>query len=417
VKEVIGQFRPRRCNGETADERLSKTHERPMSNPIAFVLLDRPFRLDVRPLVEILRQRHADLRWDVTATAATAKDVDPPFIRCGDHLVTILSMPAPLPYDENLWKRASKTWPEAPHIAARHSGHLIVTTMGAAENKAGIANLTPLESARLTTAVVGGLTAITSGCCGVVWAGNVARSPQIWLDMSRRAFAPFPDYPFTLWVEIIPFPSARTTGAITVGLSSFLDREIEFEVDGMEYATVIDRVAGLAVYLIERGTVVKDGDTIGVSEQDRIKVYHRTSRFTGAPVIAVGFDRPATEHWPQYPIIPASIARDHPLLIMLRKVGLFDPSSPENQIKVRPDGSASSVRLESYDQGMNGVFSKILVSDAYAEADEKARGALASGDVETAKAVLMPFAKEVSEFQAIARVALTNGDLFMFQPR
>jgi hypothetical protein len=73
--------------------------------------------------------------------------------------------------------------------------------------------------------------------------------------------------------------------------------------------------------------------------------------------------------------------------------------------------------LESYDQGMNGVLSKILTTDAYAEADQKARYALACRDVETAKSVLMRFAKEIGEFQATTRYALTQGDLYMFLPK
>jgi hypothetical protein len=73
--------------------------------------------------------------------------------------------------------------------------------------------------------------------------------------------------------------------------------------------------------------------------------------------------------------------------------------------------------MDNYDQGINGILSKILATDAYAAADETARRALASGDVEEAKSALMPFAKEVGDFQAVAHFAITNGDLYMFLPR
>jgi hypothetical protein len=388
-----------------------------MSNPIAYVLLEQFTPFDDRKLVDSLRERHPDLRWELWANPSQAKANEPVMIRCGDHLMVVMSMPAPIPNDDNLWKRASRTWLEALSVAGRHRAHYVVSTMGAAENRADIARLTDLESARLVTAVVGGLIASTPGCCAVVWGNKVARSPQMWLDRSRKAFAPFPDYPFTLWVEIIPFPSVRTTGAVTVGLDSFAGRDIEFDLEGMDHATVIDRVAGLAIYLIEHGGVVKDGDTIGVSEADRIQVHYRTSRFNGAPVFAVGSDRNVASQVKNYPIIPASIARDHPLLIMLKRAGLFDASDRENQVQLRPDAHVSEGRLESYDKGIIGVFSNILATDAYAEADDKARRALASGDAEQARSVLMPFAKEVREFQEIARVALTNGDFYMFLPK
>jgi hypothetical protein len=380
-----------------------------MSNPIAFVLLDSFVTPDIQALVEILRLRHPDLPWDYAGDQATAKPDDALLIRSGGHLVTVMSMPAPLPHEEGLWARASRAWPEARTVPGRHHAHLIVAIVGEIENK--------LQGARLITAVVGGVTAVTSGCCAVVWRTLVARSAEMWLEASSRAFAPFPDYPFVLWVDIVPFPSGQTIGAITIGLSSFINREIEFEVDGMDRAMVIDRVAGLISYLIEHGSVIKDGDTIGISESDRTKVHYRTSRFTGAPVITVGTDRPAPGRQQYYPIIPASIARNHPLLIMLGKAGLFDTASPDNQIQLRPDAYVSEVRLESYDRGMNGVLSDILRTDAYVEADEKARRALTRSDVEMAKSALMPFAEEIKKFQATARYALTRGDLFMFRPR
>jgi hypothetical protein len=378
-----------------------------MRNPIAFVLLENAVTPNTRELVDAMRQRHPNLAWDVAGGAATPNDS--PLIRCGKQIVAIMSIRSPLPHDEGLWTRAAMLWPEGRQLAGRHRAHLIVSTMGTNENK--------VDGARVTTAVVGGLIAITRGCSAVVWQAKVARSAQTWLDMSRRAFRPFPDYPFTLWVDIVPFPCGQTIGAITVGLSSFLDREIEFQMDGMDRSAVINRVSGLAVYLMEHGAVIKDGDTMGVSESDRIKAHYRTSRFTGAPVITVGSDRSAPDRLQYYPIIPASIARDHPLLVMLAKVGLFDPSAPINQIQLRPDAYVSQVRLESYDEGMNGVLSKILRTDAYAGADKKARHALARGDVEAAKSTLMPFAEEIRKFLMTARYALTTGHMFMFPPR
>jgi hypothetical protein len=391
-----------------------------MSHPFAFVLLAAPVPLNESTLVETLQQRHPERSWAASGHAARTNADDPVTIRCGDHLIVVMSMPAPIPHDENLWKRASRIWPQAPEVAGRHRAHLIVSTMGAAENRADIPRLTQIESARLTTAVVGALTAATTGCCAVVWDGKVARSAQMWLDTSRSAFAPWPDHPCALWIDIVPYPSGRAIRAVTVGLFAFVYREIEFEVDGMDRATVIQRVAGIAFYLIQHGFrgVIKDGTVLeGDSAADRVKARARISRFTRSPVLAFGPEHEMSSGLKSYPIIPLSVARDHPLLIMLRKAGLFDASSPENQIQLWPEHYVSEVRLENYDSGMNGVFWKILATDAYADADQKARSALAGGDVDTAKSVLMPFAKEVREFLASARVALSNGDLHMFLPK
>ena len=376
----------------------------------AFVLLDGPATLNQSALVEALRRRYPNLDWDVTGDSASAKPEGACMIRCGSHVATVTSKPAPLAYDEVLWTRASNSWPNARDAAGRHRAHLVVSMIGANENR--------VECARLTTAVIGGVVALTSNSCAVVWGPRaVTRAPQAWRDMSLRAFAPFPDYPFTLWVDIVPFNSGQNAGAVTVGLAFFADREIEFEVDGIDKAIVTDRVTSLASYLIEHGTAVKDRDIIGASEPERTQVHFRGSRFGSWPVFAVGSDRAFQMQLKAYSVIPATIAKDHPLLTMLGKVGLFDATSPDNQVQLRPADFVSENRLEVYDKGIQGVLSHILTTDRYVTADKTARLALARGDVEAAKSALMPFVQDIKFLQRSAREGLTQGKVFMFRPK
>lgn len=153
-------------------------------------------------------------------------------------------------------------------MAARHRGHLIVSMLGQ--------NQRPLVAARVITAVIGALIATMPGCCAVVWDGRVARPARLWLDMSRWSFAAFPDYPFTLWIDIQPFQSGTKIGAVTMGLSAFVGREIEFESSRLTLPMLIDKVAGLAVYLVEHGNVIKDGDTIGQTRTSVSRLVTRT---------------------------------------------------------------------------------------------------------------------------------------------
>ena len=233
-------------------------------------------------VAKVLHARHPELATDAMEDGRGQQaQADSPFIRCGDELVVVMSMPAPIPQDQGLWARAATTWPESKAVAARHRGHLIVSALGRSQQ--------PLAAARVTTAVIGALIATMPECCGVVWAGQVARPADLWLDASRSSFAAFPDYPFTLWVDILPFRAGAKIGAVTMGLSAFVSREIEFVTGKLALSALFDKVAGLAVYLIEHGNVVKDGDTIGASERERIQVRHKTSdAFDGLPVFYCG---------------------------------------------------------------------------------------------------------------------------------
>jgi len=221
-------------------------------------------------------------------------------------------------------------------------------------------------------------------------------------------------------MEIVPFRCGPTVGAYTVGLSAFIGREIEFEVDGFDQRGVTVRVANVSSYLIangldkniESGTVYNDEDaTVG-----RVAVLHRNSRFGIGPVVSFFSLHDRVGRLRTYPIIPASISRHHPLLVMLGKVGLFDPAKSENLIQLRPDHYVSEARIESFDDGLANALSQMISGDSYIEADTNARRALANGDIPAARSFLLPWAEEVGLLQSAAKLALTLCDAFMLMP-
>jgi hypothetical protein len=242
----------------------------------------------------------------------------------------------------------------------------------------------------------------------------------MWLDQSPRAFDPYPDQPFGLWLEIVPFRSGDTIGAYTVGLSEFTGREIEFEVDGLDERTVIGRVAQISSYLIANGldAALQSGQVFDAdSEIDhRVGVLHRNSRFNLGPVISFSSIEDRSGRLKTYEIIPSRIARTHPLTVLLDQLGLFDPTRPENKIKLRPDHYVSEARLEIFDDALSGELTKMIATDAYAEADTNARQALKSGNIAAARSFVQPWAEEVAALQQAVKLGLTLCDVFMFMP-
>ncbi|WJR75106.1 hypothetical protein [Bradyrhizobium sp. NP1] len=370
-----------------------------MSQPIAFVLLQNSTLPNLQLLVDALRQRHPDRPWAANA---------PSSIQCGDQVVALTLVDAPRPKDDALWERAKILWRDGGQIAARHRAHV---TLSMTE-----ANTGELERARIATAVIGGLVSTLPEACAVIWKDKIGRSPQTWLEFSQSSFAPPPGYPFVLWIDILPFKSVESVGALTVGLSSFTGREIECDLPGMALPTLVERVGMIASQLIGRGDGIKDGEVFVVSATDRIKVHYAVSRFNGSPVLRVGAQSPSAPV-KRYPVISPATARDHPLLSLLTRAGLFDASGADNHVELQPASYDSEARLDSYDQGISGVLSKILASDAYVAADQKARDALARGDTGAAREALLPFAGEVTKLQGLLKQGLTQGRVFMFLPK
>jgi hypothetical protein len=110
-----------------------------------------------------------------------------------------------------------------------------------------------------------------------------------------------------------------------------------------------------------------------------------------------------------YPIISPVTAANHPLVVLLSKVGLFDAADSANQVELEPAAYVSEERLASYDRGIEDALSQILMTG---DPD-----VVAQGDVETAIAELRLLAEQVSKLQATIKVAAPRGDVFMFQPK
>ncbi|GIQ73243.1 hypothetical protein BraRD5C2_16810 [Bradyrhizobium sp. RD5-C2] len=244
----------------------------------------------------------------------------------------------------------------------------------------------------------------------------LGREPQRWLKDSEQSFAPAPGYPFLLWIDILPFKSIESIGALTVGLFPFIGRDIECDLPGMALPDLVGKVALIACQLIARRQEIKDGEVFAVSATERFKVHHAVSRFNASPVLRIGA-LSASSPFKRYPIVSPTVARDHPLLSLLTRAGLFDASSADNHVELQPASYDSEIRLDTYDQGINGVLSQILATDAYVAADQKARDALARGDTGAARETLLPFAGEITKLLGALKLGLSQGRVFMFLPK
>lgn len=75
------------------------------------------------------------------------------------------------------------------------------------------------------------------------------------------------------WLDVpVPANTPRQLVALTTGLAPFIGREIEFMPSTLPPATIAQRVISTAQYLITNGLVLKDGDTLGVTETEKIRV-------------------------------------------------------------------------------------------------------------------------------------------------
>lgn len=248
------------------------------TNPSAFIVLDEPTALHALKIYEALRARYPE---QVIAGQPPDTDEDTnAVLSFAGMVVAIMAMDFAIPDGlESAAADAKLHWPEAETVFSRHKAHIIVAVLGE--------HSSPLQAAQVTTAVVGAVIATHPACSGVLWGLTVANSSQIAAELSSSAFAPYPDYPSALWISMRPFQDEARVGVVTMGLQNFVGREIELEGSAAQFENVLNTTQGLVAYLLQDGVEVKDHDTIGASENERILLrFVESQRFRGLPVIA-----------------------------------------------------------------------------------------------------------------------------------
>jgi Domain of unknown function (DUF4261) len=247
------------------------------SGQMAFVLLDEPLVLNGEEIERAIAAACTGINVQM-ASSDNAKGVF--LFNLDGVMVTVMGIDKPLPPGwEPAAKRSERHWKDVSNVLARHKGHIVIS--------AGTNPSNQLMAARLLTAVTGAVMRCHVTCSGVLWNTEVARSRSDFLKGSEAAFAPFPQFPFALWIDLQMFSDKANNGvvALTFGLKHFVGREVEFFTKVSDQAALLNRVYGLAAYLLQNGAIVKNGDTIGISESEHIKVVTtRSKRFFGLSV-------------------------------------------------------------------------------------------------------------------------------------
>lgn len=79
------------------------------------------------------------------------------------------------------------------------------------------------------------------------------------------------------WVQRIPNEPDKI-GVFTIGLRGFIEKEVEMVPRTEALGPVVQRVLNFAGYLLMKGPVVKDGDTIGYNATEHLKIAFANDR-------------------------------------------------------------------------------------------------------------------------------------------
>lgn len=180
-------------------------------------------------------------------------------------------MPFPVPWSDLEGPCATSIlWEDAGEVLRTHAGHLILTVSGTDR---------ALDRIRLLTQVTAAVLATCPAAVGVFWThAALVIPPPLFLDFATRVLPLGP--PLDIWVDFrVGKTKAGKTHGFTRGMDSLGFMEFETTESPESPVELRERFQSLANYLIEKGPVIRDGDTFGESATERIKIYFDDSSF------------------------------------------------------------------------------------------------------------------------------------------
>lgn len=232
-------------------------------------------------------------RWpDLSAMSDVSEEENTLAFNLGSAEVVIGTMPAPVPWSDLDGPCATSIlWPAAAPVLQSHTHHAIVTVRG---------ELNPVALATVLTQVTAAVMATTPGTPGVFWTNAALIVPKdMFIEFATDIMPMGP--PLTIWVdsrvgwtEVDAFSSGFTTGLAELGLM-----ELEAQNATEPPAALRERFEGIACYLLENGQVISDGDTLGESAAEKIRVVYGPSAFgiEGTVMRLVYETMPAKKSW------------------------------------------------------------------------------------------------------------------------
>ena len=187
-------------------------------------------------------------------------------------LCSIALMPAPLPNNEAEQNAAfNYFWPEAVATVRQHQAHLLVVVMPLGNDAA-----TPITVMSLYSKLVCACLA-DDNALGIYTSGTVF-APDFYQDMCNALR--HGELPIMAWIFIGLYGDEGGSNAYTIGLEQFNKMELEILASRHEPNELFTFLCGICDYLIANDVTLRDGETIGFSEDEKLAIT-RSPRVAG----------------------------------------------------------------------------------------------------------------------------------------
>jgi hypothetical protein len=203
--------------------------------------------------------------WPNERSFGTAETVDDIIFFTGENgeIAFVSLTPFPIPWgDLEIPCQTAFQWPEACEQLKKMNSHAVVSVVRQDDNT--------VEAHKRNTMLVQAVSALSSSL-GIYWGeAETVWSPE---GFENSSLAMDSDPPYLLWVGLkMAREDDGKTSAYTVGMNRFGVMNVEVLYSNSELMDVLEVVGDVALYLLQSGAVIKDGETVGHNSDQKIKV-------------------------------------------------------------------------------------------------------------------------------------------------
>jgi hypothetical protein len=243
-----------------------------VTHPLRWLALV-PLRRAELPTVERLAEWYSEHFPGAPAPQLASSTDNLLALTVGPYTAAITLVPRSVPWSQLEGPAATAWyWPEATAQLQTHPAHLLVTLI----DEGGSAIEKAIALTQLTAAV-----AAMAPSVGVFWGpGRLVHPPAAFVEQAEDCRPE--NLPLFLWIDFrVEALDGGGVRAYTTGLEALGQQEVEVaRFDGAPQ-TLVGHLYNVAHYLLDRKQVIRDGDTIGLTDNVSITVRRERSMLGG----------------------------------------------------------------------------------------------------------------------------------------
>ena len=243
---------------------------------LSFILLDEN-KIDLNLLKKQLQDD-----WEIEIDEkAISEDSQTLIQEVGNLRVIVGLMPTPIPNNEAVVNAETNfRWKEAIDVAKTHKAHLLVTVMGG-------------ENDLLTATDL--YVKVCSSCLkqpnatGINTLGSVLE-PSFYIEFAEENIKNG-DFPImnVVFFGVFSDNEGTTMNAYTYGLQVYGKKNIEVANSSKPINEILDILCSIADYTITSDITLEDGETIGLSEDQKLSITSSMNDMLGEVTLKIGF--------------------------------------------------------------------------------------------------------------------------------